>query len=169
MKFVVDEEGADRTGTQPRIIGTVAVPARFKAEMAQDSSAVMDKVWRLKQMAADIYGNLAARALHESMLESAKEGFLRSLDIRTEIGDREKMTIDLRNLGKVAHIDGDLATACFYWRKCVEMFRELERRDAGKLHVRSWTDSIDEMLDGMRASGCTDEASISHPSDTNER
>ncbi len=57
------------------------------------------------------------------MLAKAREGFLRSLNIRKEVGDKEGMTIDLRNLGKLSRVQGDLATACSYWRECVEIFR----------------------------------------------
>jgi hypothetical protein len=126
--------------------------------MDKNSQAVIGKVRWLKQLAADIYGNLAGRAQQEGMLAKAREGFLRSLKIRKEVGDKEGMTIDLRNLGKLSRVEGDLATACSYWRECVEIFRELERRDVGTLHVRSWTDAIKEMMEGMRASGCTDDA-----------
>ncbi len=169
VKLVVDEEGPDRTAANPRTIGSVAVPVRFSTEMDEDSQAVMGKVWWLKQVAADVYGNLAGRAQQEGMLTKAKEGFLRSLNIRKEIGDKEKMTIDLRNLGKIARVEGDLASACSYWGECVEIFRELERRDTGKLNVRSWTDAIKEMLEGMRASGCDDEGLVTPSSDGNKQ
>jgi tetratricopeptide (TPR) repeat protein len=158
VKLVVDEEEAGQSAPKPRTIGSVAVPVRFLTEMDKNSQAVIGKVRWLKQLAADIYGNLAGRAQQEGMLAKAREGFLRSLNIRKEVGDKEGMTIDLRNLGKLSRVEGDLATACSYWRECVEIFRELERRDVGTLHVRSWTDAIKEMMEGMRASGCTDDA-----------
>lgn len=154
VDLMVDEEGADRDTVKSRKVANIAVPVRFSTAYDEDSDAVLHKVWTLKQFAANIYGNLATNAQQNKNLAAAKEGFLHSLRIREEINDKEGMTTDLRNLGKVAHIEGDLTLACSYWGECVKVFRELERRDAGQLLERGWTTAIEEMLKGMRASGC---------------
>jgi len=157
VNLVVDAEGADSDSINSRKVGSVDVPVRYSDEFDNDPDAVVDKVWKLKQFAANIYGNLATSDQQRGNFSAAKEGFISALRIHEEINDKEGAAIDLQNLAKIAHVEGDTDSACSYWAQCVKVFRELEHRDAGTLFERRWAEAIEDMLDGMRAAGCSDE------------
>ena len=172
VDLVPDEKGTvevwaangeiSRDTSAPRSASRVVIPGRYSTEFGENPDTVMRKVGTLKQLAANVYGNLGANALQQGALPLAKERFLRALSTHQEILDLENMTLDLRNLGKIAHLEGDLASACSHWGRCVEIFRELERRDAGSPLAPARTKAIEEMLDGMRASGCTVAPFVEH-------
>jgi tetratricopeptide (TPR) repeat protein len=136
--FLVDVV-ADDNGTDPE---------------AAKLAAAFSKEWKLKQLAANVYGNLGKRAQQSGLSSDAKDRFLDALRIHEEIGDKENMTTDLQNLGTLARLEGDLATACSHWGRCVEIFRDLERQDAGRPYKRDWGRKIEELRKEMRASGC---------------
>lgn len=154
VSIMLDEKDADGNVIMSRKVESIYIPQKYSDEFDRDADAVVGKVRTLKQFAANVYGNLALGEQRKGRLAKAKEGFLRSLGIRQEIEDLENQTTDLRNLGEIARVEGDLDSACAYWDKCVAAFRDLERRDQGKLHVRGWTKAIQDTSEGMRAAGC---------------
>jgi tetratricopeptide (TPR) repeat protein len=153
-RFVEDDIGPDGNVVGSRNVGTISIPKRFSSEFDLDSNAVLGKLRKLKQLAANVYGNLAMGAQQAEQFEQAREGFSRSLGIRKEIGDLENMTTDLINLGENAHLQGDLVTACSHWSECVKVFRALEQRDVSEVSAPAWARAVEGMLERMRAAGC---------------
>ena len=150
VDMVVDEEGI----SSPRKVGHIAVPTKWSNEFDEDSDAVLRKVWKLKQLTANVHGNLAAGDQQNGRLAAAKEGFERSLNLHREIGDQEGVTKDLRSLGRLAQLEGDLISACSHWSECVKIFHELAQRDSDTLSAVIWKQAAENTLEEMRVAGC---------------
>lgn len=156
VNFVEDSNTADRETGNARVVDSIDVPASLSAEFNTDSDATIRKLKKLKQMFANICGNLAANDRSNGRFPEAKAGFSKALILHEEIGDQEGVAIDLGNLGTVARTEGNTMLACSYWRKRVEVLRELERRDTGHLSEPHWAREIKDTLECMRATGCSD-------------
>lgn len=109
--------------------------------MYRRSLDLHEKLGRTEQVAANLLNNLGVISRMRGDLGQAEQWYRRSLEINEQRGQKESIADNYANLGEIAELRGDHATARELWRKARTLYIDLGAGDAAQ-EMQTWLDQL---------------------------